>query len=149
MSERSGLSAFLLATLVLGGVNLAMGQPQAAGGRASDPPGVEVRLADRLVAVEVVALPDPRVQRVAAQRASARRRAAAEAVRRLQRFIDASLARHAVDIQRHSALHRVISDRARVEVQEPLVDHGVRLVMVISFDVLHDAAQLRGVPWSP
>ena len=147
-SERAAvLKAALVAVFFIGVVGSLHAQegPE----RAADATrGIEVQSADRVISVVVVALPEPRVQRVAARRASARRRARAEAIRRLQRFVDVQLRRYALDLRRHQALHRVIEERAQIARQDALVDHGVRLVMVVPFAALHDAAPLRGVVWS-
>lgn len=141
------LKTLLVVAMIAGAIGRAQAQGPPAR-QSADTRGVELRTGERLISVVVVALPDPRVQRVAARRASSRRRARAEAIRRLQRFVDAQLRRHALDLTRHQALHRVIEGQSRVERQEALVDHGVRLVMVVPFAALRDVAPLRGVAWS-
>jgi len=100
-----------------------------------------------LIRVTVEALPDERMRRAEARRASSRRLARRFALRAIDAFVDRALARHALDLSRHAAVRHAIAESAVVVGSEPLIDHGARLTVQVPIEVILRVSGLSGVEW--
>ena len=101
-----------------------------------------------LIRVTVEALPDARMRRTEAKRASARRLARRFALRAIDAFVDRSLSRYALDLRRHAAVRAAIAEAVSVQASVALVDHGVRMTLQVPVDVIERVSGVSEIEWA-
>jgi hypothetical protein len=103
---------------------------------------------DRVLAA-ALGLPDERLGRLSARRASARRSAEDRARRAIHAWADAALAAVRASPSTATAVHRAIDERARVARVRALSDGGAVVEIEVGWDALRAAAPgAAGLPWS-
>lgn len=95
-----------------------------------------------------VGVPDPRIGRFDAARASARTEGRARAVAALHAFADDALARVRATPQEATRVHGAIDREAAVSGVRPLVDAGAVVVVRVPVAALRAACAREGLPWS-
>ncbi len=94
----------------------------------------------------VVGTPDPRIDRLSAQRLSSRRRGEARGRDLLHRFVDEHLASASAPARVAVAAHRAVDAHARTAGLRPLVAGGTVVVIELPLARLRRAAP--GIRWS-
>jgi hypothetical protein len=105
-------------------------------------------VADGHARAAAVGVPDPRIGRFDAARASARTDGRARAVAALHAFADDALARVRATPQEATRVHGAIDREAAVSGVRPLVDAGAVVVVRVPVAVLRAACAREGLPWS-
>lgn len=106
------------------------------------------RLHARELRAAAVGLPDERVGRFDARRASARTRGRERALRMLHEYVDDALAAVNAPPREARAVHDAVSREARVVGARPLVDAGAVVVVAVPRAALSAACARGDVPWS-
>jgi hypothetical protein len=102
---------------------------------------------DGKLRVVVVGTSDPRIDRLAAQRLSSRRRGEARGKDLLHRFVDRRLAAASASARVAVAVHRAVDAHTRVVGHRPLVAGGTSVMLELPIRHLRRAAP--GVRWTP
>jgi hypothetical protein len=100
------------------------------------------------VTVAVVGQPDPRAQRLAVKRSTARDRGERRARHILHGWVDDALAQILATPHEATAAHAVIRGHVRVLGVRPLVDGSAVVVSGVPTAVLRAAVAVEGVPWA-
>jgi hypothetical protein len=100
-----------------------------------------------VVRAAAVGLPDERIGRFDARRASARTDGRRRALRALHAWADDALARVRATPREAQRVHAALDRAARVEGVRPLVDAGAVVVLAVDASALRGACGREGLPW--
>ena len=99
------------------------------------------------VIAAAVGMPDERIGRFSARRASARTAGRARALEALHAWADDALARVRATPRQATRVHAAIDEHARVDGARPLVDAGAVVVVAVPRARLREACARGGLPW--
>jgi hypothetical protein len=144
-----GVSVKTVASTLVAACVLAAPAPGLAEVLALDVPLSEraPHVVDGKLRVVVVGAPDPRIDRLAAQRLSSRRRGEARGRDLFHHFVDERLAAASASARVAVAVHRAVDGHTRVVGLRPLVAGGTAILLELPIRHLRRAAP--DVRWSP
>ncbi|HJL16157.1 MAG TPA: hypothetical protein RMH99_10895 [Sandaracinaceae bacterium LLY-WYZ-13_1] len=105
------------------------------------------RVDDGTVRAAAVGMPDERIGRFAARRASARTDGRERAMAALHAWADDALARVRATPREAQRVHAALERAAAVEAVRPLVDAGAVVVVRVPTSALRAACDREGLPW--